>query len=145
MDALQDICLDIKQGSDGALWIVGYDSKGILYCSSPQAKLKRFLADDSDPTGLPTNLISNSLIDRNGVIWFGTRYYGMLKLNRQRSQFTFIHKNERAGSNPGKDIRGIVKLANGRFIVSTVTTLFEANDSLTQFKENLLSPGSDTG
>ena len=145
VDALQDICLDIKQGSDGALWIVGYDSKskGILYLSSPQAKLKRFLADDSDPNGLPTNLIFNSLIDRNGVVWFGTRTHGLLKLNQQRSQFNYIHKNDRAGSYPGKDIRGIVKLANGRFIVSTLSTLYEANDSLTEFKK-LIIPGSDT-
>ncbi|MEJ7692011.1 two-component regulator propeller domain-containing protein, partial [Daejeonella sp.] len=143
VDALQDICLDIKQGSDGALWMAGYGSKGILYLSSPQAKLKRFLADDSDPNGLPTNAVYNSLIDRNGVVWFGTRGYGLLKLNQQRSQFTYIHKNERADSYPGKDVRDIVKLAKGRFIVSTVTTLYEANDSLTEFKK-LIIPGSDT-
>ncbi|MEO5984122.1 MAG: two-component regulator propeller domain-containing protein, partial [Ferruginibacter sp.] len=143
VDALQDICLNIKQGSNGGLWIVGYNSKGIMYLSSPYSKLKRFLADDSDPTGLPTNLISNSLIDRNGVVWFGTRFYGLLKLNRQRSQFSYIHKNERPGSYPGKDISEIVKLPDGRFIVSTLTTLYEANDSLTQFKK-LIIPGSDT-
>ncbi|MBC7534858.1 MAG: GHKL domain-containing protein [Ferruginibacter sp.] len=141
--ALPDVCVDIKQGKDGALWIAGFGMQGILYLSSPQAKLKRFLTDDSDPNGLPTNFIYNSLVDRNGVIWFGTRGDGMLKLNQQRSQFTYIHKNDQPGTYPGKDINGIVKLPDGGFIVSTATTLFEANDSLTQFKK-IIVPGSDT-
>jgi ligand-binding sensor domain-containing protein/signal transduction histidine kinase len=141
--AVPDVCVDIKQGNDGALWVAGFGMQGILYLSSPQAKLKRFLTDDSDPNGLPTNVIYNSLVDRNGVVWFGTRGNGMLKLNQQRSQFTYIHKNDQPETYPGKNISGIVKLADGRFIVSTATTLYEANDSLTRFKK-MNVPGSDT-
>ena len=124
---------DIKEGRNGELWILS--GKGLMHLSSPGGKLTRHIADAFVPDGLPVNILSTSLIDRNGVLWVGARGHGLLRLNEQRSQFKFITTAVGKDSYPGGALLGLDRMKNGKYLLTTPKGLFEADSLFSSFKE----------
>lgn len=123
-------CFNIKEGRDGALWIL--TGNGVLYLSSPKAELKRFLPDHSEVDGLPAKVLRNSLIDRSGIMWIGMGNFGLLRVNEQRSQFEYINKTVKNGG-LAVIASSISRFKNGNYLVATSMDLYECDSLLQRF------------
>ncbi|QNF34451.1 hypothetical protein HUW51_17600 [Adhaeribacter swui] len=139
LEADADSCFDIREGRNGALWVLS--GKGLLYLASPGAALRRFAADENKPGGLPTNVLQNSFVDRNGSLWVAGRGHGIFRLNEKQSQFQFIQQTGTGAGYPGGYAYSIARLKSGKYLISTPKGLFESDKNLTQFESVNLAAG----
>ncbi|WP_062543036.1 two-component regulator propeller domain-containing protein [Rufibacter tibetensis] len=135
-----DSCFDIKEGRNGALWILS--GKGLLHLPSTAGRLHRYTADLSLPDGLPSNALWGSLIDRNGGVWVSIRSFGVYRLNEVQSQFEYIHHTGDKTGYPGRTATSIALLKTGGYLVCTPLGLYESDQALKKFTAVAL-PGQD--
>ncbi|WP_223808740.1 two-component regulator propeller domain-containing protein [Rufibacter hautae] len=140
LELTADSCFNIKEGRDGALWVLS--GKGLLHLPSTRAKLSRYTADLALPDGLPFNVLWSSLIDRNGGVWVAIRNFGVYRLNEVQSQFEFIHHTGDKTGYPGGTAYSIALLKTGNYLVSTPLGLYESDKNLKKFTAVPL-PGQD--
>jgi ligand-binding sensor domain-containing protein len=85
----------------GNLWISG-EHAGLNYLNTTSGELTQYLANEDDPTVLPTNSIRSVYIDDTGLTWIGTFDRGAYLMDSQAGKFNHAGY----GANKATDLAG---------------------------------------
>lgn len=100
-------------GSNG-LWILEESADG-----NPFGKATRLRHQPSDPNGLSSNFIRSILVDREGLVWIGTRSGGVSIYSPDRPLFRHYTATGRTGSLPARKVLGIYRDSIGNIWTGT--------------------------
>lgn len=73
----------------GNLWIGG-EHTGLNYLNTTSGELTQYLAEESNPTVLPTNSIRSVYVDDTGLTWIGTFDRGAYAIDNQAGKFNHV-------------------------------------------------------
>ncbi len=129
----------------------GYITIDIIDYESDRFRIEQHLPDFSNPDGFHANMLLSMLIDKEGIIWFGSSANGVNKLNYKKKKFTplssknfidlrfsWVHSILQFGN--GKYLLGIQNSAIGVFDPTTdIVTPYRANPELLPLHEGYLN------
>jgi len=113
---IKNICvLDIDESKDGMLWVSTFS--GIIVIDP----LKAIIIKKYDsPKTLPSNIITQCVIDSSGLLWFSTQTDGLFTLNPQTNKIQRIVRNAKLTNTLSSNrIKSIVFDKNGMLWIGT--------------------------
>jgi len=82
----------ISHDHNGNTWIVTKNntfspSEGICRIDTDNKRITRFTSDAADPSGLSTDLVTSTLVDKSGILWLTTLDDGIIKYDPKKTRF----------------------------------------------------------